>query len=297
MDDPMLYDCIIIGAGPGGLQAGIHLGRYNRCVLLIDRGSGRTTHAHHIVNYLGLEEISGRDLIATGLEQAGKFGVEIISDSVTRVEKADVFTLHTSRSVYQGRFVIVSAGAVDHLPRLKGLGKFFGRGLYTCVDCDGHLTTGTKLLVMGNSFNAVRLAFGMKQMYSRDICLLLTGFSPPSHDMEELRSENIPIIFGEPAALQGDGVLEAVRLADGRMIPCETIMASFGWKLNDSFLQNLALDRDREQFKILTNAANESSLTGLYVVGAMRPGHSQAIIAAGQGAAAAIDINLKLLEL
>ncbi len=47
----------------------------------------------------------------------------------------------------------------------------------------------------------------------------------------------------------------------------------------------------------MTGSSNESSLPGLYVVGAMKQGHSQAIIAAGQGAAAAIDINQKLLEL
>jgi thioredoxin reductase len=67
---------------------------------------------------------------------------------------------------YQARFVIASSGAVDIQPRLKHLSRYFGKGYYTCVDCDGHLTTGKKLLVMGNNLNAARLALAMQQMYS-----------------------------------------------------------------------------------------------------------------------------------
>ncbi|MGW8161864.1 MAG: NAD(P)/FAD-dependent oxidoreductase, partial [Desulfobulbales bacterium] len=156
-DEKNVYDCLIIGAGPGGLQAAIHLARYNRKIIVIDRGAGRTTHAAHIVNYLGLSEISGRELIAAGLEQVKKFGAETIKDTVILVEKKDIFTVHTPRDSFQSRFVIVSAGAVDRLPRLRNLGRFFGRSFFTCVDCDGYLTTGRKVLVMGNSVNAARL--------------------------------------------------------------------------------------------------------------------------------------------
>ena len=74
-------------------------------------------------------------------------------------------------------------------------------------------------------------------------------------------------------------------------------MATFGWRLNDGYLKDLQLGRDHEGFKILASPAGQSSLRGLYVVGALRAGHAQAIIAAGQGAAAAIDINGQLLYL
>ena len=292
-----LYDCIIIGAGPGGLQAAIHLGRYNRRVLLIDRGGGRTTHANHMVNYLGLKEISGQELIATGLKQVREFGTEVRNDTAIKVSKHDCFSVQTLQGIFQGRFILASAGAIDAQPSVKGLGRFFCKGFYSCVDCDGHHTTNTKLLVMGNSVNAVRLVFGMKQMYTKEISLLLTDYSLPLDLHEELLEEEIPVSFGEPKVLLGESRLEGVKLVDGRTILCETIMATYGWRLNDTFLEGLSLDRDSEKFKILTSNTNESSLRGLYVVGAMRPGHSQAIIAAGQGAVAAIDINQRLLEL
>lgn len=71
MDDQRIYDCIIIGAGPGGLQAAIYLGRFNRKVLLIDRGGGRTTLAKNIENFLTRKAISGQEIIELGIEQAG----------------------------------------------------------------------------------------------------------------------------------------------------------------------------------------------------------------------------------
>lgn len=291
------YDCIIIGAGPGGLQAAIHLGRYNRRVLLADRGGGRTAHAKHMVNYLGLPEVSGLDLITIGLEQVQRFGVQVVHETITRVEKNGHFFVHSSENSYRARFVIVSAGAVDHLPRVKNLGRFFGHSFFTCVDCDGHHTTGKKLLVMGNSINAARLALGMKQMYTNDISLLLTDYVLPADYEEAIREEGIALHSGEAVVLQGDADLEGVGLTDGRSLPCEVIMASYGWHLNDDFLQGLSLGRDNDNFKVLTNNSNESSVSGLYVLGAMKQGHSQAIIAAGQGAVAAIDINLQLLEI
>ena len=291
------YDCIIIGAGPGGLQAAIHLARYNRRVLLVDRGGGRTSHARHLVNYLGIRDISGRELIATGLQQIRNFGVEVTAATVTGIAKQEHFTVRTTENTYKSRFVIAASGAVDNQPRLKNLSRFFCKGYYTCVDCDGHHTTGKKLLVMGNNLHGARLALAMQQMYTDRVSLLLSDYSLPVDYMEIAAENNIPLITGQPVELIGNEMLTGVRLADGRRLECDAIMASFGWRLHDGYLQDLPLDRDAEGFKILAGPSGQSSLPGLYVVGALRPGHSQAIIAAGQGAAAAIDINGQILAL
>jgi thioredoxin reductase len=73
-------------------------------------------------------------------------------------------------------------------------------------------------------------------------------------------------------------------------------MSSFGYTLNDRFLSGLNLKRDAENVKYLTNRNYESSLSGLYVVGPLS-GNDQAIIAAGEGAIAALDLKKRLLEM
>jgi thioredoxin reductase (NADPH) len=295
MKEDKIYDCLIIGAGPGGLQAAIHLGRYNREVLIIDRGGGRTWHAKQIENFLTQKVISGREIIRKGIEQAANFNVKTEKGEVIQIRKNEYFEVYTKEKRYIGKFVIVSTGAYDNLPPVENVRKFLGTYLFTCIDCDGYRTTGKKLIILGNSLKTVHLAFGMKEMFTKDITLILYFLTPPDEYVEALKEENIRLIIGRPVKVIGDRMIEAVELDDGRLIECDVIMSNFGYKLNDSFLAGLDLKKDRDDFKYTTNRDYESSISGLYILGPLT-GNDQAIIAAGEGASAAIDIKKRLLE-
>ncbi len=290
-----IHDCIIIGAGPGGLQAAIYLGRYNRDVLLIDRGGGRTWHARHIENFLTQKAISGPEIIKTGMEQARSFNVKIEKGRVRHLVKNTYFEVYTQNESFLSKYVIVSTGANDNLPPIENVHKFFGTHFLTCVDCDGYRTTGRKLAVLGNSLKTVHLAFAMKEMYTKDLTLILYFLAPPEEYAEMLKEENIPFVIGRPARIIGVEKIEAIEFQDGRRVGCEVVMSNFGYKLNDDFLAGLDLKKDREDFKYVTNREYESSLGGLYIMGPLT-GNDQAIIAAGEGATAAIDIKKRLLE-
>jgi thioredoxin reductase (NADPH) len=292
------FDCIVIGAGPGGLQACIHLGRYNFRVLLFHSPGGRTHHAKHIENYLGHHALSGRELLETGLTQASNFGVIVERAKVERVEVRDGhFEVQAAGKIYRSRFVIASSGARESIAPFKNLPRFFGISYFTCMICDGYRTTGKKLLVIDRTINGVRLSIGMKQMFTNDVTFLAQGFSLSPQYAELLEEEGIGRVEGRPEELLGTETLEGVRLADGRVIPCEVIMGWGGISLNDEYLAHLPLERDAEGFKIVTVGAGESSIPGLFVLGALRQGHSQAIISAGQGAEAAIEISTRIVEL
>jgi thioredoxin reductase (NADPH) len=291
-------DCIVIGAGPGGLQACIHLGRYNFRVLLFHRPGGRTYHAKHIENYLGLRAVSGPDLLETGLSQVAGFGVTVERAKVERVDgREGQFEVQAAGKTYRSRFVIAASGARESIAPFKNLPRFFGTSYFTCMICDGYRTTGKKLLVIDRTINGVRLSLGMKQMFTNDVTFLAQGISLRPEHAALLEEEGIGRVEGLPEELLGQEALEGVRLADGRVIPCEVIMGWGGVSLNDEYLEGLPLERDAAGFKIVTKGAGESSIPGLFVLGALRQGHSQAIISAGQGAEAAIEISTRLVEL
>lgn len=293
-----LFDCIVIGAGPGGLQACIHLGRYNFRVLLFHRPGGRTHHAKHIENYLGLRTVSGPDLLETGIAQAESFSVTIERAKVDNVKvREGLFDVRAGGKTYQSRFVIAASGARETIAPFKNLPRFFGTSYFTCMICDGYRTSGKKLLVIDRTINGVRLSIGMKQMFTGDVTFLAHGFSLRPEYAAMLDEEGIGRVEGQPEELLGEKDLEGVRLADGRVIPCEVIMGWGGISLNDEYLEGLPLERDAEGFKIVTRATGESSIPGLFVLGALRQGHSQAIISAGQGAEAAIEISTRIVEL
>jgi thioredoxin reductase (NADPH) len=291
-------DCIVIGAGPGGLQACIHLGRYNFRVMLFHRPGGRTYHAKHIENYLGLPAVTGPDLLETGLVQVKSFGVAVKRARVDRVTPGEGhFEVEAEGKSYRSRFVIAASGAKETLAPFKNIARFFGISYFTCMICDGYRTTGRKLLVIDRTVNGVRLSVGMKQLFTKDVTFLAHGFSPAPTYASLLNEEGVDLVEGRPEELLGDKTLEGVRLADGRVIPCEVIMGWGGISLNDEYLQGLSLERDVEGFKIAARGSGESSIPGLFVVGALRQGHSQAIISAGQGADAAIEISTRIVEL
>lgn len=292
------FDAIIIGAGPGGLQAAIYLRRYNRDVLLIDRGGGRTTLAPSIVNYLGLPETSGRGLIDTGFRQLRDLGVPVIEDTVISVTLQTIFTVKTASTSFQTSFIVAASGARENMPGIKNMQHFFGTDIYTCVDCDGHHTTGKKLVIIGNSPSSVRLTLGMKHMYTDDITLLMTpDIELPDGYDDVLAEEKITVINESALSFTGDNHLSGIQLSNGSLLKCDKVMLSLGHTLNDSYLSAIDLKRDHDNFKIIVNNAGESSMPGLYVTGALRHGHAQAIIAAGHGATAAIDINTRLLDI
>jgi thioredoxin reductase (NADPH) len=290
-------DCIIIGAGPGGLQAAIYLGRYNRDVLLIDRGGGRTSHAHFIENVLTHPLISGAEIVRRGLEQAKSFNVQVASGHVKKVEHGGThFAVTAEGKVHRSRTVIVSTGVSDIFPPIEGVHRFLGVSYFTCLDCDGYRTTGKQLVVTGNSLNAVNLALAMTQLFTKDVTFIPYDMALPESSAEVLADEGIPVVTGKPVRLLGEKALEGLELADGTRVACEAVMASFGIRLNDDFLAGLPLKKDAGHVRYVTSSVYESSLPGLYIVGPLNTGQDQVVIAAGEGATAAIDINKRLLE-
>lgn len=298
VDSEELFDCIVVGGGPGGLQACIHLGRYNFRVLLFHRPGGRTHHARHIENYLGIRTVSGGDLLETGLAQVRSFGALVKNAAVERVAgREGQFEVLAGGEIYRARYVIAASGAKETIAPLKNLPRFFGTSYFTCMICDGYHTTGKKLLVIDRTVNGVRLSVGMKRLFTSDVTFLAQGFLLPPHYVSLLEEEEIALIEGRPEELIGEKILEGVRLADGRVIPCEVILGWGGISLNDEYLEALPLERDAEGYKIMTKGSGESSIRGLFVLGALRHGHSQAIISAGQGAEAAIEISTRIVEI
>ena len=204
-----LLDCIVIGAGPGGLQACIYLGRYNFRVLLFHTPGGRTCLAKHIENYLGHREVSGPDLLESGLAQAKSFGVAVENTKVERVTPRERhFEVLAGGKTYRTSYVIAASGAKETLAPFKNLHRFFGISYYTCMICDGYRTTNKKLLVIDRSVNGVRMTIGMKRMFTKDVTFLAHGFSLAPVYRALLEEEGIGLVEGRPEELLGEKALQ-----------------------------------------------------------------------------------------
>lgn len=122
-----MYEVIVIGAGPAGASAALFTAKAGKKTLLIDNDKGMTKRAW-IENHYGVPEISGPDLIETGLNQAKKQGAEVILDSVVNISKKDDgFELTTSdEKSFQAKHIILATGVLVELGEKLGVATIAG---------------------------------------------------------------------------------------------------------------------------------------------------------------------------
>jgi len=157
------YDVIIVGAGPAGLCAAMYVGRGMLKGLVIERGApgGELLNTDLIEDYIGFESIKGWDLAQKMTEHAKKFGAEILTDTVERVQrnKGGGFTVTTARGAhYQAPAVILTAGGTPVKLGVPGEKEYAGRGVSYCAVCDGAFFKGEVLAVVGGGDAAVEEA-------------------------------------------------------------------------------------------------------------------------------------------
>lgn len=287
----MIYDCIIIGAGPAGLSAAIYLGRAHKKTLLIYSGPMRTSLAVHINNYLGFDNISGNELIDIGLKQAQKYDVNVLVSTVKNIVKDEVFKVSTTQETFLSRYIIVASGINDILPDIDNLFDFLGETFFTCFDCDGYRMTDKNLFLIGNGDRVARTALAAKQTYT-DKITIFTGKENKisSKYIKKLEQENIKIINQDIKHINGDnGIIESVVLDDNSILECDCILSDLGYEKNDSFLKEINLKRNKTGY-IEVDFNHESSIKGLFVIGPLNTGSDQVSVAVGQGATAAMHI-------
>ena len=164
MTEKQIINCkvLIIGSGPAGLSAAIYTGRagLSPIVLSGDTFGGQASLTADIENYPGfVESVSGSELMDKFRAQAEKFGAEVVSDIVEKVDFSGTpLVVETGFTAYHCERVIIAAGSV-HLPlNVPGEKEFIGRGVSYCATCDGFFYRKKNVAVVGGGNSAVEEA-------------------------------------------------------------------------------------------------------------------------------------------
>ena len=168
----MLYDVVILGAGPAGLSAALYAGRACLKTLLIEKAmpGGQITLTDEIENYPGqmTEGESGFSLTERMSRQADKFGVEHAYDEITHVDLSGQEKVLTGASgEYRARTVIIATGARPRPIGCENEEKFTGRGISFCATCDGMFFRGLDVYVVGGGDSAVEEAIYLTRFARR----------------------------------------------------------------------------------------------------------------------------------
>src|SRR5882762_4031053 len=136
------YDVIVIGAGPGGLAAGMYAARAKLKSIVLEKGlpGGQINNTGFIEDYPGFITIDARELAQKMEEHAKHFGAEIRTLEVSGVQKnGEIFEVTTSEGLLTSKAVILASGGSPIYINCKGEMEFQKKGVSYCAICDGPL--------------------------------------------------------------------------------------------------------------------------------------------------------------
>lgn len=300
MSDEQSFDVAIVGGGPAGLSASIWSARYLHRVAVIDSGDPRNWQTRGVHGYLGLPAVRPADLRRRGREEARAEGATLIDAICERVTQTDddlfELILGTGARVHARR-LLLAIGLRDVWPDLPGIENIYGVDAYVCPDCDGHECRDKKVVVIGKGRKAVGLALDLTT-WTRDIIICTNG-APAAFDSaeycEKLDALNIPVLESRITCLRHSGErVHAIEFEDGLQLDVDKIFFAIGQYPADDLGAQLRCERDSGGH-IIVDATYRTSVRNCYAAGDIVPGPQLAIVAAGDGAIAALAIHKSLV--
>jgi thioredoxin reductase (NADPH) len=292
MEKEAIYDVIILGSGPAGLQAAIHAVRRKVSVLVLGRIPKSSAFNAHIENYCCLDGGSGSDLLKQARIKAKEAGVNFLEQDATSIDIHDRhFQLKTEGGqILKGDALILAMGISRERLGLKGEKEFLGRGISYCVDCDAGFYRGEAVAVIGCESAALTGALTLL-FYAREVHLICERLETADYLIEKLKESSIWVHEGRKVVeILGDGSVNGLVLDDETHIEVGGIFIELGAKGATTLAGTLGVALDQETMKyIQTNKKQETNVPGIYAAGDMCGPPWQVAKAVGEGCVAGLE--------
>jgi thioredoxin reductase len=293
--DKKMFDVIIIGGGPAGLSAALILGRSLRTIIVFDTGKPRNMKSEAMHGFISRDGTNPIEFIRLCKEELKKYSVQILEAVIVKARRFDdtSFEVEDSHGVtYYSKKILIATGLSDQLPEIPDIEKFYGTSVFHCPYCDGWEVRLKPIAVYIKNCGPGQAA-SLKN-WSDDITVFTDGRRLTKKEEGVYALKNIRIITGKIAGLEGSsGKLESILLENGERICASALFfnseqfqkSDLGQQLNCAFTDKGIIDTDRYQ---------RSNVKGVYVAGDAARDMQLVIIAAGEGAKAAVIINKSL---
>jgi thioredoxin reductase len=295
-----LYDCIVIGAGPAGLSASLFLARYLHRTLTFHHNSPRNEYAHGVHGFLGHHGISPAELLARGRDEVTKHGGLIIEACVTAVEAVapEHFRVFVGgQKASDARRLLLATGLRDLTPDCPGFREFYGWSVFHCPDCDGYEVRDKRVAVLAHGDNATGFTENLLT-WTNQLTLLTDRGELANDDLAKLTKLDVRVLTESVVALEGDKStkqLQRVLFGEGEPLECDALFFNLGTELATDFHETLGCRLDPECGLLWVDDTQQTSIKGVYGAGDITPNSQLAVVAAAEGAMAAIHIHRSLI--
>lgn len=195
-----MYDVAVIGGGPAAMSAALNLKIRSKNFIIL-AGTDEATDlnkAPNIVNYLGINNISGKDLIQTFEKHLEEMGIQKKKEKAYNVlNMGEYFTINAGSNFYDAKTIVLATGKAK-TTLIEGEEYYIGRGVGYCATCDGPLYRNKTVAIVSENREGEEEARFMGEICSKVYYL-------PLYKTNMLESKNIIILKGKPLSVVGDG--------------------------------------------------------------------------------------------
>jgi thioredoxin reductase len=301
----MVWDVVIIGAGPAGLSAALFTRMRRMSTLMIETAVAGGQLAslypkkpvHDMPSYT---YVMGEDLGRNFVEQARHMDVEIREGehvtSIARDDGAALVRIVSTKGSYEARSVIVATGGGAFEPRKinkPGEAELKGRGVtYGMPDIEE--SRGKRVLVIGGGDSALESALSLKDVAQVTLIHMLDKWQGMDGYVEDVRESSIrALLETETVEIKGNGRVETVVVRNKKSgqteeLPMDLVSINIGYLMDTKIVRQWGLELEGSQIKV--DPVMKTNITGVFCCGdiATYPGKYKLLITAcSEGAAAA----------
>ncbi len=299
-DPSTVYDLLVVGAGPAGLNAALYASRKGLNVaVLAERIGGQVLDTTAVENWLGVNRIGGEELMRQYENHVREHEVPITGNvRVERVTPGDIKQVHTSDGrTFHARGLILATGTLPRKLGIPGEKELAGHGVSYCAICDGSFYQGRDVVVAGGGNAAIGAAIDLARIARSVKVVQRSSLRADRVLLDRLAGlANVEVLlWTRIVAIEGEHAVTGVRVQDAntgteRVIATDGVFIEIGHIARSDFLKDL-LDTTSHG-EVIVGESGETNIPGIFAAGDVTTvPYKQIVIAAADGARAALKAN------
>ncbi len=290
-----MYDVIIIGAGPAGLNSALYASRAGLKALVLEKmfAGGQAATTYEVDNYIGIEKTDGATLAMNMEKQAKMFGAEVKYEDVLEIDTVQK-RVKTAKNEYKAKAIILAMGANSRRLGIENEDRLRGRGVSYCATCDGNFFKGKTACVVGGGDVALEDAIYLSALCKKVYLIHRRNeFRAVKSLCDKVYANSIVelIMDSEVIKIHGNEVVEGITVKNVKTneetkIDTDALFVAIGNVPNTDVVKG-KVELDKSGY-IITDENMKTDKDGIFAAGDIRQKSLRQIItAAADGAIAA----------